>query len=52
MKYNNYDDQEFAAFIQNESRIETDDRGIDEHSFENLDPDMTIFNTEIDEETD
>jgi len=30
----------------NESKISTDDREIDEFSYENLDPDMKIFNTD------
>ena len=45
-RYNNFDDQEYSAFVLNESRISTDDREIDEHSFENLDLDMQIFNTD------
>jgi len=43
MKYNAFDDQEYAAFILNESKIQTDDREIDEHSPENLDLDAGRF---------
>lgn len=46
MNRNPYDENELRAFVLNESRIETDDREIDEHSYENLDPDMRIFNTD------
>ncbi len=46
IRTNNYDDQEFNAFVLNESRISTDDRELDEFSYELLDPDMTIFNTD------
>jgi hypothetical protein len=38
-KNNPYDDDDFRAFVSNESRIKTDDREIDEHSPENLLPD-------------
>ena len=48
-RFNNYDDDDYRAFVLNESRISTDDREIDEFSYELLDPDMTIFNTEIDD---
>ena len=48
-RFNNYDDDDFRAFVSNESRISTDDREIAEFSYELLDPDMKIFNAEIDE---
>ena len=44
-RYNNYDEQKYAAFVMDESRISSDDREIDEFSYENLDLEMTIFNT-------
>ena len=45
-KNNPYDDDDYRAFVSNESRISTDDREIDEFSYELLDPDMKIFNTD------
>ena len=45
-RYNNFDEQEYAAFILNESRIKTNDRELDEHDPGNLDLDMQIFNTD------
>jgi len=45
-RFNNYDENEYRAFVLNESRISTDDREIDEFSYELLDPDMKIFNTD------
>jgi len=41
-----HEENEYRAFVLNESRISTDDREIDEFSYENLDPDMKIFNTD------
>ena len=41
-----HEENHFNAFVLNESRIETDDREIDEFSYELLDPDMKIFNTD------
>ena len=35
-RFNNYDDDDFRAFVSNESRIKTDDRELDEFSPENL----------------
>ena len=46
MNRNPYDESEYAAFRDNESKIKTDDSELEEHSFENLDLDMKIFNTE------
>ena len=46
MKYNAFDEQEYAAFRDNESKIKTDDREIDEFDPSNLDLDMQIFNTD------
>jgi len=43
---NPYDDDDYRAFVLNESRISTDDRELDEFSPENLDLDMQIFNTD------
>ena len=43
---NPYDEDDLRAFVLNESRISTDDREIDEFSYELLDPDMKIFNTD------
>ena len=45
-RFNNYDDDDYRAFVFNESRISTDDREIDEFSYELLDSDMKIFNTD------
>ena len=49
-KYNAFDESEYNAFRDNESRISTDDREIDEFSYELLDPDMKIFNNINDED--
>ena len=35
-RFNNYDDDDYRAFILNESRISTDDREIDEFSPESI----------------
>ena len=43
---NPYDEDDLRAFVLNEGRISTDDREIDEFSYELLDPDMKIFNTD------
>lgn len=45
-KYNAFDESEYNAFRDNESRIKTDDSDPEEHSYENLDPEMKIFNTD------
>ena len=45
-KCNPYDESEYAAFRDNESRIRTDDSEPDEHDPSNLDLDMQIFNTD------
>jgi len=41
-----HEENHFNAFVLNESKISTDDREIDEFSYELLDPDMKIFNTD------
>jgi hypothetical protein len=50
IRTNFYDEDDYSAFVMDESRVSTDDREPDEHDPSNLDPDMTIFNTLEDED--
>ena len=45
-RYNNFDENEYSAFISDESKIKTDDRDLDEldeFSPENMDENMFIM---------
>ena len=48
MKYNAFDEQEYSAFIFNESKLSTDDRELDEFECESIfgDDEVQIFDTE------
>ncbi len=48
MKTNPYDEQEFAAFVLNESKLSTDDRELDEFDPSAIfgDDEVKIFDTE------